>query len=302
MEGNINNGNVNNGNVIGVLGGSGGGGADPALNQRVSALETWQKNPNENNKWVSAYIAAVTELYGESSILCTPFDLLEETQYVDYINALEQFMTDTGRSQGVWVAFDYNHMAVVSKEDVTYAPPSEDYDKVVGYGFFVPESGICKTLEVGFLEDTVVYVDKGDDATFLSLYIELFSHLPYEIVTLVGDKNMLTTQTKSNIVAAINEVNSNATGGASTDITIDNGDSPSLPLLCGQPMILFGAGTPQEAIVPDNWKQFDPETEEGYNWTGVPSALGQIYVNRSVSTNSRYIAVRGGNYSLKWIQ
>ena len=36
----------------------------------------------------------------------------------------------------------------------------------------------------------------------------------------------------------------------------------SIPLLCGQPMILFGAGTPQESIVPTNWIQFNPETGE----------------------------------------
>ena len=44
----------------------------------------------------------------------------------------------------------------------------------------------------------------------------------------------------------------------------------SIPLLCGQPMILFGAGTPQESIVPTNWIQFNPETGEGYNWNGTP--------------------------------
>lgn len=75
----------------------------------------------------------------------------------------------------------------------------------------------------------------------------------------------------------------------------------SIPLLCGQPMILFGAGTPQEAIVPDNWQQFDPETCEGYNWTGVPSAIGQQYINTTATTGGRYIAVRDGYYGLKWL-
>ena len=78
-----------------------------------------------------------------------------------------------------------------------------------------------------------------------------------------------------------------------------NYDHASLPLLCGQPMMLFGAGTPQEAIVPDNWQQFDPETGTGYNWNGEPSALGQVYINTTAETNGRYTAVRSGN-TLIW--
>ena len=77
-------------------------------------------------------------------------------------------------------------------------------------------------------------------------------------------------------------------------------DYNALPLLCGQPPILFGAGTPQEAIVPINWCQFDPETGEGYNWNGLPSAAGQQYINTSVDTGGRYIAIPGANGALAW--
>ena len=73
----------------------------------------------------------------------------------------------------------------------------------------------------------------------------------------------------------------------------------SIPLLCGQPMILFGAGTPQESIVPTNWKQFDPITGDGYNWNGTPSAEGQQYINILADTNGRYTAVKIG-YNLIW--
>lgn len=71
----------------------------------------------------------------------------------------------------------------------------------------------------------------------------------------------------------------------------------SIPMLCGQPMILFGNGTPQEAIVPDNWTQF---LDGGYNWTGLPSALGQVYINTAVNSGGRYTAVWNG-YVLKWV-
>ena len=73
----------------------------------------------------------------------------------------------------------------------------------------------------------------------------------------------------------------------------------SIPLLCGQPMILFGSGTPSEEEVPSNWKQFDPITGEGYNWNGTPSAEGQTYINTAVDTNGHYTAVKSG-YNLIW--
>ena len=73
----------------------------------------------------------------------------------------------------------------------------------------------------------------------------------------------------------------------------------SIPLLCGQPMILFGAGTPQESIVPSNWIQFNPETGEGYNWNGTPAAEGQTYINTAADTNGHYTAVKSG-YNLIW--
>ena len=71
----------------------------------------------------------------------------------------------------------------------------------------------------------------------------------------------------------------------------------SIPMLCGQPMILFGNGTPQEAIVPDNWIQF---LDGGYNWTGLPSALGQVYINTAVNSGGRYTAVWNDRL-LKWV-
>ena len=73
----------------------------------------------------------------------------------------------------------------------------------------------------------------------------------------------------------------------------------SIPLLCGQPMILFGAGTPQESIVPTNWIQFNPETGEGYNWNGEPSSEGQTYINTGADTNGHYTAIKSG-YDLIW--
>lgn len=127
-----------------------------------------------------------------------------------------------------------------------------------------------------------------------------------KLASFVGNLADLQTTAKGSLVAAVNEVKNTAGGGEGDEIARVMGmameaDSYELPLLCGQPQKLFGAGTPQEAIVPDNWRQFDPETEEGYNWNGVPTAIGQEYINTAVSSGGRYIAVRDGNYSLKWV-
>ena len=82
-------------------------------------------------------------------------------------------------------------------------------------------------------------------------------------------------------------------------VLLERKGNNSIPLLCGQPMILFGEGTPREEEVPSNWKQFDPITGEGYNWNGTPSAEGQTYINTAVDTNGHYTAVKSG-YSLIW--
>lgn len=77
-------------------------------------------------------------------------------------------------------------------------------------------------------------------------------------------------------------------------------DTKDLPLLCGQPSILFAHGTPQEAVVPVNWKQYDWNTDTGYDWNGQPSAMGQQYINIDATTGGRYIAVPNDNGSLSW--
>lgn len=142
----------------------------------------------------------------------------------------------------------------------------------------------------------------------------------------IGTLSSLNTASKTDLVSAINELagkvgsaaddvaslqsglssveTAAATNRADLDRTMSQVASPDdrvLPLLCGQPPILFGAGTPKESIVPDNWNQYDPATGEGYNWNGKPSAIGQQYVDTTAASGGRYIAVRDGEWDLKWI-
>lgn len=138
---------------------------------------------------------------------------------------------------------------------------------------------------------------------------EVESFIKGQHTTEVGSATLTTTATT--LTGAVNELDGETdtlteqTEQLSDDVeSIVSGldtapDYDALPLLCGQPPILYGAGTPQESVVPTNWNQFDPETGEGYNWTGSPSAEGQQYINTSASSNGRYIAVKSG-YSLTW--
>lgn len=142
----------------------------------------------------------------------------------------------------------------------------------------------------------------------------------------IGTLSSLNTASKTDLVSAINELagkvgsaaddvaslqsglssveTAAATNRADLDRTMSRVASPddrALPLLCGQPPILFGAGTPKETVVPDNWNQYDPATGEGYNWNGKPSAIGQQYVDTTAASGGRYIAARNGEWDLKWI-
>ena len=73
----------------------------------------------------------------------------------------------------------------------------------------------------------------------------------------------------------------------------------------GQPMKLYGKGTPQLSIVPDNWRQYDPVTDTGYDWTGRPSMLGQTYIDTTAASGGKvaYEAVYEdeSTLELKWL-
>lgn len=77
----------------------------------------------------------------------------------------------------------------------------------------------------------------------------------------------------------------------------DDQDFSELPLLCGQPIKLFGHGAPSASSSPDNWRQL---ADGGYDWNGIPSALGQEYIDVDSSTGGHYIAVRDSAWKLKW--
>lgn len=70
----------------------------------------------------------------------------------------------------------------------------------------------------------------------------------------------------------------------------------------GQPRVLFAQGSPDASIVPLNWHQYDPDTDTGYNWTGKPSMVGQIYKNISATgaASIYYAYYDTDGLTLKW--
>lgn len=67
----------------------------------------------------------------------------------------------------------------------------------------------------------------------------------------------------------------------------------------GQPRLLFGAGTPQASVVPDNWIQL---ADGGYDWNGYPAFVGQQYINTASATGGYWIAYKKTDYTLAWRQ
>lgn len=95
------------------------------------------------------------------------------------------------------------------------------------------------------------------------------------------------------------EASQKATASEVTALIADLQEVPDFSeiRLCGQPIKLFGHGAPSAGSVPDNWIQMK---DGGYDWNGVPSALGQEYINVDSSTGGHYIAIRDSAMKLKW--
>lgn len=165
----------------------------------------------------------------------------------------------------------------------------------------LPTDGYCRLMShfQGNASLTVVVSYKVDsaDLTMKAVKDGVFASIATQLGNL--SKNIASTQE----ALSANET-ATLENRADLDRTMSRIASPddrALPLLCGQPPILFGAGTPKETVVPDNWNQYDPATGEGYNWNGKPSAIGQQYVDTTAASGGRYIAARNGEWDLKWI-
>lgn len=200
--------------------------------------------------------------------------------------------TITDASGNVVASLPYQYETTVG----TYLPMTR-----LNAGAELPQDGYCRLMShfQGNASLTVVvsYKVGSADLTMKAVKDGVFASVATQLGNLSG--NISSTQSAL-------DSNDHQTAENEADIegilaTYGSNDSRDIRLLCGQPEILYGEGTPQEDIVPTNWKQFNPETGEGYNWTGLPSALGQMYVNTTATSNPAYISVRDEEYGLKWL-
>lgn len=56
--------------------------------------------------------------------------------------------------------------------------------------------------------------------------------------------------------------------------------------ICSEPLFLYGDGAPSANTIPANWDE-----EKMGRWVGMPSFIGQMYINTSASSNVLWIAV-----------
>lgn len=210
----------------------------------------------------------------------------------------------TGESKATTVAITDESGTVVTSLPYQYEATVGTYLPMVrlNAGAELPTDGYCRLMShfQGNASLTVVvsYKVGSADLTMKAAKDGVLASIATQLGNL--SQNIASTQ------AALS-ANDAQTSAARADISRiasmqpSEDDGAALPLLCGQPPILFGTGTPKESVVPSNWRQFDPETGEGYNWNGKPSAIGQQYIDTTAASGGRYIAARDGEWDLKWI-
>ncbi|MGN0930044.1 MAG: hypothetical protein ACI4N3_05375 [Alphaproteobacteria bacterium] len=246
----------------------------------------------------------------------------EETRAIDYIYTYdENGRIATAKTTYGGVSYSYTYSYVINDEgnivletitnDATGAVVSNlPYDYKTSIGSYqpmtilnadaeLPKDGYCRLVS-HFQNDTsitvVVSYNKTDaDLTMLALR----DGFTASICTQLGNlsKRIGNILDFSNSLSSLIEALRNETNNIIKTVNINN-DFNSIPKLCGQPMVLYGNGVPKDGVVPDNWIQF---IDGGYDWNGLPSALGQRYIDTSVSSGGIYESVRDGVFGLKWI-
>ncbi len=78
------------------------------------------------------------------------------------------------------------------------------------------------------------------------------------------------------------------------DVKCESLSSRDIPMVCNKPTILYGSGVPSADVVPDNWN-----VATMGEWTGVPTFIGQHYINVDASEGGEYYA-RGTSSVSDW--
>lgn len=240
------------------------------------------------------------------------------TRAIDYTYTYDEegrVKTATATYNGVTYVYTYTYDAETGAQTITDASGNiisalpYQYETTVGTylpmtrlnaGAELPQDGYCRLMShfQGNASLTVVVSYKVGvaDLTMRAVKDGVFA----SVATQLGNLSQNISSTQSALDSNDHQTAENEADIEGILATYGGNDSRDIRLLCGQSEIIYGAGTPQESIVPSKWKQFNVESGEGYNWTGLPSALGQIYINTTATSSPAYISVRDGEYGLKW--
>lgn len=203
-------------------------------------------------------------------------------------------VTITDGSGTVVPALPYQYESTVG----TYLPMTR-----LNAGAELPEDGYCRLMShfQGNSSLTVVvsYKVGSADLTMQVVKDGVFASVATQLGNLSGDIS-LTQSALSAEERAGAETAAAADGLISSldrfgDVACESISSRSIPMVCGRPLILYGAGVPSAGTVPDNW---DAETMG--EWTGAPCFVGQHYIDTSASSGGEYYA-KGTDSVSDWI-
>lgn len=203
--------------------------------------------------------------------------------------------TISGMKEGGIAQLDFGGTAIDFPLDVTlnvvsFTDDTSDTDNVdVRYELGAPVTGTVDTNPMLIVEDwglECLDILNGE----AEVTVEYAQGFPDAVAALVTLRSVLEESIGGN-EQRISEVEREAAELGARAL--------ALPLLAGQPMKLYGGGTPAEELVPDNWI---PLSEGGYAWTGLPTAIGQEYID--TENGGKYEAVWDNftQRTLKWLK
>ncbi len=194
--------------------------------------------------------------------------------------------TITDASGAVISALPYQYEAEVG----TYLPMTR-----LNASAELPEDGYCRLMSHfqgnSSLTVAVSYKVGSADLTMKAVKDGVFASVATQLGNL--SQNISSTQAAlsaeervgAQALAEIARLISLLTTGFG-DLKAESVSTKHLPMVCGFPLVLFGAGAPSASVVPENWD----EDTMGI-WTGVPLFRGQTYIDTSATEHGHYDAV-----------
>ena len=202
-------------------------------------------------------------------------------------------VTITDASGNVVSALPYQYESTVG----SYLPMTR-----LNAGAELPEDGYCRFMSHfqgnASLKVVVSYKVGSADLTMQVVKDGVFASVATQLGNLSGDISL----TQSALSAE--ETNGAELSAAVArivealdrfgDVKCLSVSSKDIPMVCDKPLILYGSGVPSADVVPDNWNK----TTMG-EWTGVPTFIGQHYINVDASEGGEYYA-RGTSSVSDW--